>query len=99
MSAASTALKAQNIPHRVVGDPTLFELVFTDRDVRDYRDVLTSDSTAATRFNAVLRDHGLFKSPGKTYPSLPLSEDDITQTEAAYHAAAAALAHTLRPAQ
>ena len=92
MASASSALDGQNIPHRVVGDPTLFELVFTDTDVRDYRNVLQSNTAAATTFNASLRDHGLFKSPGKTYPSLTLTEEDLSQTEAAYQAAAAALA-------
>ncbi|MEO0372704.1 MAG: aminotransferase class III-fold pyridoxal phosphate-dependent enzyme, partial [Pseudomonadota bacterium] len=82
MASVSSALDAQNIPHRVVGDPTLFELVFTDTDVRDYRNVLQSNTAAAAGFNATLRDHGLFKSPGKTYPSLTLSEEDLSQTEA-----------------
>ena len=34
MKAAGHALDAEGIPHRIVGDPTLFEVVFTDRDVR-----------------------------------------------------------------
>ncbi|SHM81525.1 glutamate-1-semialdehyde 2,1-aminomutase, partial [Roseovarius litoreus] len=33
-------LEAAGIPHRIVGHPTLFDVVFTDRDVRTYRDVL-----------------------------------------------------------
>lgn len=99
MKAAKTALDAEGISHRIVGDPTLFELVFTGRDVRDYRDVLQSDTQAATHFNAVLREQGLFKSPGKTYPSLALTEADLAQTEAAYKAAAAALAETFTPAE
>lgn len=98
MKAARDALNAEGIAHRVVGDPTLFELVFTDRDVRDYRDVAQSDTRAGARFNAVLREKGLFKSPGKTYPSLALTETDLTRTEAAYKAAAAALAETFSPA-
>ncbi|MEM7599398.1 MAG: aminotransferase class III-fold pyridoxal phosphate-dependent enzyme [Pseudomonadota bacterium] len=99
ISAASSALTARGIAHRVVGDPTLFELVFTDRDVRDYRDVVHSDTKAAARFNGVLREQGLFKSPGKTYPCLALTEADLTQTEAAYERAAQALSEALSPAQ
>ncbi|MEO1345055.1 MAG: aminotransferase class III-fold pyridoxal phosphate-dependent enzyme [Pseudomonadota bacterium] len=98
MSAATKALDEHGIPHRVVGDPTLFELVFTGRDVRDYRDVLQSDTKSSNRFNAVLREQGLFKSPGKTYPCLALTEDDLTKTEAAYKVAAKALAEEMSPA-
>lgn len=91
MGMASDALTSADIPHRVVGDPTLFELVFTDRDVRDYRDVLQSDTARAAQFNAVLRADGLFKAPGKTYPCLALTKADLEQTRAAYRKAAESL--------
>ncbi|MEQ9259884.1 MAG: aminotransferase class III-fold pyridoxal phosphate-dependent enzyme [Roseovarius sp.] len=92
MQAASAALGAQGIAHQVVGEPSLFELVFTARPPRDYRDVLGADAEAAKSYNAVLRAEGIFKSPGKTYPCLALSEEDLAQTEAAFEAAATALA-------
>ena len=88
MDMASEALTARDIPHQVVGDRTLFEIVFTDRAVRDYRDVVQSDTARGAAFNASLRDGGLFKSPGKTYPSLALTGADLEQTRAAYGAAA-----------
>ncbi|GAB4289107.1 MAG: aminotransferase class III-fold pyridoxal phosphate-dependent enzyme [Roseovarius sp.] len=85
-------LDAAGIAHRIVGHPTLFDVVFTDRPVRDYRDVLAADAKAGARFNAVLRENGVFKSPGKLYPCLALSEADFELTEAAIAAAARALA-------
>lgn len=85
-------LDPTGVPYRIVGHPTLFEVVFTDRDVRDYRDVLAADTARAARFNAVLRAEGVFKSPGKTYPCLALEEADFEVTEAAIAAAAQALA-------
>ncbi len=91
MASVAAALSAHDISHRVVGDATLFEVVFTDGEVRDYRDVQASNGPRAARFNAVLREHGLFKSPGKTYPCLALTEADLAQTEAAYAAAAGAV--------
>ncbi len=91
MDAASAALKEHGIDHRVVGDRTLFEIVFSDAEIRDYRNVLLSDTERASRFNADLRLRGIFKAPGKTYPSLALTEEDFAQTEAAYHAAAKAI--------
>ena len=92
MGMAAEALSAHGIAHRIVGDETLFEVVFTDRDIRDYRDVLKADQTRAAAFNAVLRDAGLFKSPGKTYPCLALTAQDLDQTRTAYGRAAAAIA-------
>ncbi len=91
MGMASTALDAHDIPHRIVGDPTLFEVVFTDSDVRNYRDVLASDTARQEKFNRVLRREGLLKSPGKTYPCLALTDKDLTQTRTAYMRAAEAL--------
>ena len=91
MDMASGALSRAGVAHRIVGDQTLFEVVFADHDVRDYRDVMAADAKRAARFNEVLRQEGLFKSPGKTYPCLALSETDLEQTEAAYQKAADSL--------
>ncbi|MEL6564785.1 MAG: aminotransferase class III-fold pyridoxal phosphate-dependent enzyme [Pseudomonadota bacterium] len=91
MDMQSTALTAAGIPHRVVGDPTLFDIVFTDREVRNYRDTQAADHAMNARFNAALRSHGIFKSPTKLYPSLSLTEADFDRTEAAVTAAIAAL--------
>lgn len=85
-------LDAQGISHRIVGHPTLFDVVFTNREVRNYRDVQAADAKANARFNAVLRANGIFKSPGKVYPHLALTEEDFTLTEAAIALAAKALA-------
>ncbi|MCU9836790.1 aminotransferase class III-fold pyridoxal phosphate-dependent enzyme [Ruegeria sp. WL0004] len=94
MAMASAALTSQGVAHRVVGDPTLFEVVFTRGGVRDYRDVFGADTARGTQFNKVLMQEGLFKSPGKTYPSLALTEDDFAVAEAAYAKAAAAIAQS-----
>ncbi|MEO3415068.1 aminotransferase class III-fold pyridoxal phosphate-dependent enzyme [Roseovarius sp. CAU 1744] len=92
MTMASDALQAHDIPHRIVGDQTLFEVVFTDADVSNYRDVLQSDTGRQASFNNVLRQEGLFKSAGKTYPCLALTETDLEQTRTAYMRAAEAIA-------
>ncbi|MEL7470334.1 MAG: aminotransferase class III-fold pyridoxal phosphate-dependent enzyme [Pseudomonadota bacterium] len=92
MDQASDALAAEGIPHQVSGDPTLFEIVFTGGSVRNYRDYLTGSAPKAALFNKVLREHGLFKSAGKTYPSIALTDEDFEITGAAYPAAAKAVA-------
>ena len=91
MNMAAEALNAQGIAHRIIGDETLFEVVFAHTEIRDYRDVLHSDQNRAATFNAVLRREGLFKSPGKTYPCLALTDRDLDQTRSAYGRAAEAL--------
>lgn len=92
MDATSEALAQEGIAHQIVGDPTLFDVVFTDQPVRNYRDGLTGDTDQLTRYNAVLRQEGILKAPGKTYPSLALTDTDMDQTIAAIRKAAKALA-------
>ena len=92
MDMASQALSARDIPHQIVGDATLFDVVFTQGTVRDYRDVLRADTARATCFNAALRENAVFKSAGKTYPSLALTADDLEHTRTAYDRASQAVA-------
>lgn len=85
-------LEAAGVARRIVGHLTLFDVCFTDRDVRNYRDVVAADAGKNAKFNAVLRTHGVFKSAGKVYPCLALTEADFELTEAAIIKAAAAIA-------
>ena len=89
--AIARELTAAGVPHRIVGDPTLFEVVFTDGEVRDYRDWLKYDKGNAAKYDAAMRANGVFKSAGKTYPSLALTEADLTLVEEAIAAAAKAV--------
>lgn len=91
MKMKSKALNSVGIDHQIVGDETLFDVIFTARKVCNYRDGQTGDRRLNERFNAVLRKQGIFKSPGKTYPCLALTGDDLEKTEQAIAAAAIAL--------
>lgn len=91
MEHTGAALSARGIAHRIVGDPVLFDVLFLDRPVRDYRDTQAADAARNARYNAVLRQNGILKSPAKTYPCLALTGDDLDRTRAAIDAAAAAL--------
>jgi glutamate-1-semialdehyde 2,1-aminomutase len=91
MGTFSHHLSANGVAHRVVGHPTLFDIQFIDRDVRDYRDVFAADAKRNAAFNKVLRAHGVFKSPGKVYPCLALTEDDLALTEEAIAKASKAI--------
>jgi glutamate-1-semialdehyde 2,1-aminomutase len=92
MQMQSKALSARGISHRICGDPTLFDIYFTDTIPVDYRSAKHADPKSNEIWNRVLRAEGVFKSPGKLYPSLALSEEDLAQTEAAFLRAATALA-------
>ena len=85
------ALTAAGIPHRIVGDATLFDVVFTAQDIRDYRDHQTGDIFKNTLYNKVLREYGVFKAAGKLYPSLAVTEADLELSKAAVDKAVAAL--------
>ena len=76
---------------QIVGDETLFDLAFIDREVRDYRDYIAADGATNGRFNQLLRERGILKSPGKTYICAALTEEDLQATDAAIAEAAAKL--------
>ena len=94
MDMIRRALDPTGVPYQIVGDATLFEVVFTDSPPRDYRDVQAGNAQCAKLWNDTLRDHGIFKSPGKTYPSLALTQEDLAITGKAVQAAAVALSET-----
>ncbi len=88
----STALKEAGIAHQICGDETLFDIYFTDKACRDYRSARHDDPGMNTLYNDVLRSHGVFKSPGKLYPSLVVTEADLDLTRRAVEHAVGALA-------
>lgn len=85
-------LGAQNIAHRLVGEPPLFDAVLTDRPVRNFRDAQTVDRARYQRLMSVLRREGILKPPGKVYCSLALGEAELQRTDAALEKAAAEIA-------
>ena len=79
----SRALNAAGIAHQICGDETLFDIYFTDRPCLDYRSAQHDAPERNAMYNATLRQHGVFKSPGKLYPSLALGPDDFEMTRLA----------------
>lgn len=91
MAALTSALNGQGIAHQIVGDPVLFDVVFTDTPVKNYRDVLKGNTDKAKIFNQSMRSNGILKPDSKLYTHLALTEADLVQTEAAMETAARAL--------
>ena len=90
-SMQSDALTEAGIPHRICGDETLFDIYFTNNGCRDYRSGTHDDPGRNAGYNAVLREKGVFKSPGKLYPSLAITQTDLDLTQDAVNAAVAAI--------
>lgn len=84
-------IRKAGLPAQIVGEPPLFDVVFTGEAVRNYRDVLKADAGLQKHFNTQLRAAGILKGESKYYLSLAHTEEDIEQTLAAFAGAIAAL--------
>ncbi|WP_170751966.1 aspartate aminotransferase family protein [Ruegeria lacuscaerulensis] len=87
------ALTAAGIPHQVCGDETLFDIYFTNAPCRDYRSSRHDDPRRNVDYNNSLRASGIFKSPGKLYPSLAVTDTDIEMTREAVNTAVELIAN------
>ena len=93
MQSLDGLLKQAGVPAQVIGEPPLFEVVFTadTNPIRDYAGTLRGDMDIARRFNALLRERGILKGEQKYYVSLAHTEDDIRHTREAWASAIKAL--------
>ena len=85
MSCMSENLKKASVPHRIVGDPTLFDVLFTAEEINNYRDVKKADLKLNALFNKGLRKRKIFKASAKLYPSLAITDEDLYNTKEAIH--------------
>ncbi len=92
MAALADLLSRAGIAAQISGEPPLFDVVFTNQPVRDYRGTLAGDVELMRRFNALLRERGILKGESKYYISLAHTDDDIAFTIAAWQDAITALA-------
>jgi glutamate-1-semialdehyde 2,1-aminomutase len=90
--ALTDLLKRNGLTAQVTGEPPLFDAVFTDQPVRDYRGTLRGDAEMLRRFNALLRERGVLKGESKYYVSLAHTAEDIQQTCEAWASAIDVLA-------
>jgi glutamate-1-semialdehyde 2,1-aminomutase len=80
MTALLELLKKQGVKAQVTGEPPLFDIVFTDQPIKDYRDTLKGDKAMMARFNRLLRERGIMKGESKYYVSLAHTQADIDHT-------------------
>jgi glutamate-1-semialdehyde 2,1-aminomutase len=79
MEGYGRILKDAHVKAVVAGDAPMFDIVFTDREVRDYRSAL-GDEAMMKRCNALLRERGILKSESKYYISCVHTDEDVRVT-------------------
>jgi glutamate-1-semialdehyde 2,1-aminomutase len=87
METLTELLDRNGVTAQVVGEPPLFDVVFTGEPVRDYRGTLRGDAEMMRRFNALLRERGILKGESKYYVSLAHTPEDIRFTRDAWASA------------
>ena len=87
MDTLSELLKKHGFKAQVIGEPPLFDIIFTDQPVKDYRDTLKADTAILKRFNQALRARGIMKGDSKYYVSVAHTEADIDHTIGAWEEA------------
>jgi glutamate-1-semialdehyde 2,1-aminomutase len=84
MDGLSRMIRQRGLPAQVIGEPVLFDIIFADGDIVDYRSGMNQDMAALRRFNAALRREGVLKGDSKFYVSTAHDEADVSKTIAAF---------------
>jgi glutamate-1-semialdehyde 2,1-aminomutase len=87
MDGLEAMIRERGLPAQVIGEPVLFDIVFAESEIFDYRSGLQQDAEALRRFNAALRNQGVLKGDTKFYVSTAHDANDVTHTLEAFAAA------------
>jgi glutamate-1-semialdehyde 2,1-aminomutase len=68
------------LPAQVVGEPVVFDILFTGEPVTDYRSLQKADGALARAFTTELIRRGVVKNTQKMYMSLAHTEADVAAT-------------------
>jgi glutamate-1-semialdehyde 2,1-aminomutase len=88
----AAAARKHGVPAQVSGEPPVFDILFTDRPVIDYRATLTADRDRIKRFNQELVRRHVVKAVNKIYVSLAHTDRDVDETIDIFDQALAAIA-------
>ena len=86
-NALEELLRQAEVPAQVIGEAPMFDVVFTEHPVEDYRSALDRDRAKLMRFNSLLRARGIYKNDTKYYVSTVHGEAEAEQTIAAWKSA------------
>jgi glutamate-1-semialdehyde 2,1-aminomutase len=90
-SGLARAIGKSGLTAQVVGEPVVFDVIFTEGDVHDYRSAQTGNREQLRRFNEECLKGGVLKGEHKIYMSLVHTNEDIDRTLVVFEAALAAL--------
>jgi glutamate-1-semialdehyde 2,1-aminomutase len=88
----AAAARKHGLAAQVSGEPPVFDILFTDRPVVDYRATLTADRRRIALFNEECLRRGVVKAVNKIYVSLAHSDADVDETLRVFDEALAAVA-------
>lgn len=94
MDGMAAELRRAGLPGHVLGEPVLFDVVFAEKPIADYRATLRADRRLQTHVNAALRTGGILKGESKFYLSLAHGPDDVARTLETFATALASLPAT-----
>lgn len=89
--ALTRLLYEAEMPAQVVGEAPMFDVIFTDHKITNYRSMLDRDQPKVMRFTELLRERGIFKNHGKYYVSTTHADAEVEQTISAWKSALEAL--------
>jgi glutamate-1-semialdehyde 2,1-aminomutase len=75
----AAAARRHGVAAQVTGEAPVFDILFTDRPVVDYRATLGADPVRIRRFNEECLRRGLVKAVNKIYVSLALTDADVEE--------------------
>ncbi len=87
MDGLASKIRARGLPAQVIGEPVLFDIIFAEGEISDYRSTLRQDGDALRRFNLALRGEGVLKGDTKFYVSTVHDDADVAKTLAAFDVA------------
>jgi glutamate-1-semialdehyde 2,1-aminomutase len=80
MAGLVELVQRSGLPAQVVGEPVVFDVLFTEEPVTDYRSLQKADGALARAFTTELIKRGVVKNTQKMYLSLAHTEADVART-------------------
>ena len=91
MEGLGEALVTAGLPVRVTGEPSVFEVWFTDVEISDFRSAREADRGRHRRFTELLLDRGVVKAHEKFFLSTAHTDEDVELTLEAFRTTARSL--------
>ena len=80
MAGLAELAQKSGLPAQVVGEPVVFDILFTAEPVTDYRSLQRADGALARTFTTELIKRGVVKNTQKMYMSLAHTDADVAKT-------------------